>query len=397
MSYIGSEPYPTNIPPGSNIPLTALDTPTQNLVNGALQKANNLSDVASKPTSCTNLGAVQKAGDIMTGALTVPNLVTSQGIAAIRIIGGNYGALWHSDGTSLYLLATASGDQNGTWTSYRPIVYTFASGRIGIDQAGQGCTIGSYGGADTTVNSRLVVATNGSFAQLMLNANGYAPIIRASNQSGGIEFINSANTAVNMTISDAGVANFRGGVSNMICATGGLQINAAISNPGNGQGSYVSWNESGGQGETNFINNHGGGIGGFTFRSVNANNTVQSMTIQFDSGGSIHATSFVQSSDYRLKTNVSTMDTAAALARIMQARPVDFEWIESGKASRGFLAHELAEAEPVAVTGEKDATTTDLCGNVAIVPQGVDQTPLIADLVAAVQALTARVAELEAR
>jgi hypothetical protein len=91
MAYLGPQPYPLAILPGSNIPLTALDATTQAAITGAAQKsrnlgdltdpvaacnnigaltkANNLSDVASKPAACTNIGAVQKVGDTMTGDL----------------------------------------------------------------------------------------------------------------------------------------------------------------------------------------------------------------------------------------------------------------------------------------------------------------------------------------
>lgn len=48
-----------------------------------------------------------------------------------------------------------------------------------------------------------------------------------------------------------------------------------IPHPGDGQGTYLGWNESGGQGESDFVNNRGGGVGGFLFRTVNQANSVQ--------------------------------------------------------------------------------------------------------------------------
>jgi len=39
----------------------------------------------------------------------------------LRLIYGNYGTILRQDGSSLYFLTTASGDQYGTWTSARPI------------------------------------------------------------------------------------------------------------------------------------------------------------------------------------------------------------------------------------------------------------------------------------
>jgi hypothetical protein len=60
-------------------------------------------------------------------------------------------------------------------------------------------------------------------------------------------------------------------------------------NPGEGQGTYVGWNESGGQGESNFINNKGGGVGGFVFRIVNQANSAQTGYVRTSGTGDISA------------------------------------------------------------------------------------------------------------
>ena len=60
-------------------------------------------------------------------------------------------------------------------------------------------------------------------------------------------------------------------------------------NPGEGQGTYVGWNESGGQGESNFINNKGGGVGGFVFRIVNQANSAQTGYVRISGTGDISA------------------------------------------------------------------------------------------------------------
>lgn len=61
-------------------------------------------------------------------------------------------------------------------------------------------------------------------------------------------------------------------------------------NPGKEvQGTFIGWNETGGQGESDFVNNRGGGVGGFHFRTVNSNNTVQSGYVNFTGTGDISA------------------------------------------------------------------------------------------------------------
>jgi hypothetical protein len=105
-------------------------------------------------------------------------------------------------------------------------------------------------------------------------------------------------------------------------------------------------------------------------------------------------------SDYRLKKNVISL--TGALDKLMKLRPVHHEWINNPDAGDvdGFIAHEVAEVVPAAVTGVKDAV--DEKG--AIKPQMMDASKLIPLLTAALQeqqslisALTERILLLEAR
>ena len=97
---------------------------------------------------------------------------------------------------------------------------------------------------------------------------------------------------------------------------------------------------------------------------------------------SLSATSFVTSSDYRLKENIVPM--TGALAKVAQLNPVTYDW-KAGGSSQGFIAHELQAVVPNCVTGEKDEVDAD--GNIK--PQGVDTSFLVATLTAAIQELKA--------
>jgi hypothetical protein len=68
-------------------------------------------------------------------------------------------------------------------------------------------------------------------------------------------------------------------------------------------------------------------------------------------------TSYNTSSDYRLKEDWQPV--ANASDRVAQLKPVNFAWIASGERVDGFLAHELAEVIPEAVTGTKDGMRTE--------------------------------------
>jgi len=105
---------------------------------------------------------------------------------------------------------------------------------------------------------------------------------------------------------------------------------------------------------------------------------------------------FNSTSDYRLKQNIQPM--TGALARVNLLKPVTYNWIRENQSGEGFIAHELQEVVPEAVTGTKDAVDED--GNP--VYQAIDQSVLVATLTAAIQELNAkveaqavRIAELE--
>jgi Chaperone of endosialidase len=117
-------------------------------------------------------------------------------------------------------------------------------------------------------------------------------------------------------------------------------------------------------------------------------------TISTNTGVTLYNTT----SDYRLKENVAPM--TGALAKIAALKPVTYKWKSDGADGEGFIAHELAEVFPVAVTGAKDAVDDE--GNPRY--QGIDTSQLIATLTAAIQeqqalitSLTARIAALEAK
>jgi hypothetical protein len=152
--------------------------------------------------------------------------------------------------------------------------------------------------------------------------------------------------------------------------------------------------------------------GAFTYRpagqlEVNASGTQAAffgrtndgMVVGFYSGGTRRGsvdisgatTSYVTSSDYRLKEDIQPM--TGALAKVAALKPVTYKWKFDGSDGQGFIAHELQAVVPDCVTGEKDAVDAD--GKP--VYQGIDTSFLVATLTAAIQELTARVQALESQ
>jgi hypothetical protein len=100
---------------------------------------------------------------------------------------------------------------------------------------------------------------------------------------------------------------------------------------------------------------------------------------------------YVTSSDHRLKENVKDLEGATEIVRALPVR--EFNFISEPEVThQGFLAHELQEFVPQAVTGKKDEVDAE--GNAKY--QGVDASQVVPLLVAALKESIARIDALEA-
>jgi len=118
---------------------------------------------------------------------------------------------------------------------------------------------------------------------------------------------------------------------------------------------------------------------------INPNGIVGSIT----TNGS--ATSYLTSSDYRLKKNISPMKDA--LSTVKKLNPVTYKWKTDNTSSQGFIAHELQAVVPECVIGKKDQVDDN--GNP--VYQGIDTSFLIATLTKSIQELSDKVDSLESK
>jgi hypothetical protein len=98
-------------------------------------------------------------------------------------------------------------------------------------------------------------------------------------------------------------------------------------------------------------------------------------------------------SDYRLKTVIGAV--ADSGSRIDALHPVEYTWNSNGQRTRGFLAHQFQEVYADSVTGTKDAVDNN--GNPEYQSMQAATSEVIADLVAEIQSLRSRVAQLEAK
>ena len=160
----------------------------------------------------------------------------------------------------------------------------------------------------------------------------------------------------------------------------------------------------------NFVGEVGSGFKALAFERTVGGGEVGSIVTNTSS------TAYNTSSDYRLKENVDY--DFNALDRVAQLKPARFNFISDADITLdGFLAHEVQDIVPEAITGEKDEVkeeeyeitpaVLDDDGNVVTeaemgireVPdyQGIDQSKLVPLLTKAIQEQQAVIEDLKSR
>ena len=205
---------------------------------------------------------------------------------------------------------------------------------------------------------------------------------RYNGNQGGLDIRTSSN---NIVLSD-GDGNPRIYVSSSGCVSIGT-VSATTDTVSRFGGSSSLYSQK-------MVNAYGGGT------AIYADNTNNQGWIyaRFNTNGSqvgaisvgTSSTSYVTSSDYRLKENV--VYDWDATTRLKQLKPARFNFIvDADTTVDGFLAHEAQAVVPECVTGTKDAVDED---GVAVM-QGIDQSKLVPLLVKTIQELEARITALE--
>ena len=113
---------------------------------------------------------------------------------------------------------------------------------------------------------------------------------------------------------------------------------------------------------------------------VGIGTTTPSTALQVN--GTVTATSFNSTSDYRIKQNITELSAADTVDTL---RPVRYLNTKSNKNDIGLIAHEVQRVYPEIVSGEYNGTTN----------QSLNYSGLIPVLINEIKMLKARVTELE--
>jgi hypothetical protein len=168
----------------------------------------------------------------------------------------------------------------------------------------------------------------------------------------------SGNLHVGGNIDCSGNGSFNNSIylydlsSNVLYNSVIYQDNSAFNIQNNNAGGYIYINPSGATGLT--VNNFGQvGIG------------TGSPQYTLDVSGNVNAISYNSSSDYRIKENVTQLDSMFVVDKL---NPVTYLNKKSDKQDIGLIAHELQEIFPELVNGEKDGEQLQSVNYIGLIP-----------------------------
>jgi hypothetical protein len=351
---------------------------TGNTERMRIDSSGNVGIGNSNPSAFNSLGATDK---LVIGDSTDSNLT---------LFGTTYGSLAFADSDTSSSTAQYAGLIQYYHTNNSMQFYTSSTEAMRID------SLGRVGIGETSPSGSLHIKKSSDTADLILESSGGSgrEYLIGSRTDGSLNVYDVTGSTERMRIDSSGNLNVAKTSSSM--TTAGCRLGA------NGGSEIVS------QGNNNV-----------PLKVASADDTYIALVEFYTASGTQcgyilgngSAVSLVSNSDYRLKENI--VDLTGALDRVNQLQPKIFNFIadETNTLVDGFLAHEVQDIVPEAITGEKDAVkeeeyeitpaVLDDDGNVVTeavigtreVPeyQGIDQSKLVPLLTKAIQELSDKV------
>jgi len=351
----------TNTGTGNNVLGTSptITTPTISSLSSAAATALTLQ---SAGTTAITVDTSQNVG-IGTSSPTNYGAGTTT-LSISNSTGSGYLDLYNAGSRRGYQYATASTYNIGTTTSTALVFETVGSERMRIDSSG------NVGIGTSSPGTRLDVVGSGNPTITLRGSDAaYTGTLNIQSAGGGISVINGTGGLGGLSFQTGGSERARITSAGAVLVGTTSQINAGLLNLAFDTGTYCAI-------ATRPTNNTGYDAARFFNSSTTQIGSIACTTTN---------TSYVTSSDYRLKNTIAPM--TGALARVAALKPCTYKWNVDGLDGQGFIAHELQEVCPDAVTGEKDGEQM----------QGVDYGKLTPILTAALQEAIAKIETLEAR
>jgi len=323
------------------------------------------------------------------GNLTLTNATISSisGGSANAVVTLNSSGAFTSNATAFSLTSTGVGIGTST-----PLAVGGATLQV------QNSTVAAIIWSDGTRTGELLASSS---ANITVGSRSAHSLLLATNDTPRMTIDTSGNIAASnaiLTIGDNSRTVSSSTTTGAIVCGGGLGVWSTINAGGSGNFSdtvsVFSQNPSTTQQGILFRNTFNTGASIFSTGAATTNAFITWRNGNGDVGsivGNGSGINYNTTSDYRLKENVAPM--TGALVTVAKLKPVTYNWKADGADGQGFIAHELEEIFPDAVSGKKDGVDAE--GNPEY--QGIDTSYLVATLTAAIQELNAKVTALEAK
>ncbi len=395
--------FTLNAAPGS-------ENNTQVFINGVYQQKT---DYTVSGTTLTFDTAPTNGDIIEVNSFTVTNLGNSD-----QVTEGSSN-LYHTSARAIS--AISSGNLTGLTVDTNTLSVDATNDRVGINttsptrtlsvidsssssaievknNSGQLALINYYGTGHLDIgnsasNGNVTIYTNNGNANLIMNENGNLYLTGGNDRriklsDSGIAGESNSNNTVHirgdndfMKLNAAGNGGFifeEDGTEHMRIASGGNIFVNTTTDVGS-SGALIELNNSGDG--SRVINTKDNGTGSCNHITFNNNN---GQVGRITTSGS--ATSFVGSSDYRMKENI--VYDWDAITKVKNLKPAQFNFkTNTDELVEGFIAHEAQSVVPYAVVGEKDGEEM----------QGMDYGKLTAILTKAIQEQQTIIEDLKSR
>ena len=367
---------------------------------GALQMGNNKITGVTDGTASSDVATVnQISNPTITGGT-----IDGAPIGAANPKNGAFLALTANSaafsGTSTAPTVTPSTDSStkiATTAFVQSAITAVSSGVTSFNTRSGAVTLSS--GDVTTALGYTPYNASGATVVTTSNISSYAPTVSGSGAYGtwGISISGNAATATTATNATglSGTPNITvNGIQASYLGLGGatgstnypLEVQAVGGNPG---GTFYAGTTTYGVGLVCVADlTHTTGL--CVFQSGTPGSPTGAGSIYLTSATSVN---YATTSDRRLKTNISTLTNSGSF--IDSLLPRTFNWVTDGASDFGFIADELQQIAPKCVSG----TPNEIKPDGTPVYQNVDvSTPeMMANIIAELQTLRKRVAELESK
>ncbi len=329
-----------------------------------------------------------------TTGITTPGLINTGSETVVNLSTTGTTTLGDASGDALTINSSAVSIPNGLNFDSNTFVIDATNNRVGVGTASpSGAKLHVVGStaitpikADSAGNTQYGVVFQGR-----TTGGSDAPAISLENNNGG------SPVRYGISVTSSGAMAFSSGLYDAALGTERMRIDSSgrlliRSTSGTGNEVLSVWfNSGGGVTTTQGINllDTNASANGSSFIVFRKSDEANIGTITRN--GTSNAVLYNTTSDYRLKENVQPL--SGALAKVSRLRPVTWKWKDCDANGEGFIAHEVQEVVPSAVTGKKDAV--DENGKPDY--QGMDASYLVATLTAAIQEQQAIITDLKAR